>query len=266
MAEAQRWTHIPFDLLKPSARRPAGQKLPSPTAAERSRANALGLDALPPVVVWPEPSNGRYEILAGIRTWRLAQELGEEKVPVKWAPRSETIAEDLVGTDYTSRGSDVARLEAVLAAYDEGYGERPADIARRLGLDRTLVSHLTRCSRLVPSVLEEVRNGRLSIGHARLLAGQDEANQRRWCTKTLDGKWSVHRLAAALRQEAPEPEPQISRPVQMDPNVRRLMEALGQYLGAPVELQQDANGGRLVIGYANNDVLEGILQRIGFEV
>lgn len=266
MEEGQRRTHMPVDLLKPTPRRRQAP-VPSPTAADRQRAQALGLEALAPAVLWPAPTQGRYEILAGVVTWRLAQELGEETVPVRWAPHSETIADELVAAEYVGE-SALGLLDTVLEAYADGHGETPPAIAKRLGVDRTLVWHLVRLRQLTPSVMAELRAGRIKVGHARLVASRSGPEQERWTRKVIAEGWSVHALRAAMRgQPRPQASGGTASSEHPDPNVRHLLQRLTELLGTRVELQPrgESGAGTLVLHYANMDILDGLLERLGYQ-
>jgi len=257
---------MPVDLLKPSPRRRQAP-VPSPTAADRQRAQALGLEALAPVVLWPEATQGRYEILAGVVTWRLAQDLGEASVPVRWAPRSELIAEELAAAEYVG-DSALGLLDTVLDAYADGRGEAPPVIAKRLGVGRTLVWHLIRLRRLAPSVMAELRAGRIKMGHARLVASRTGPEQERWCRKLIAEGWSVHALRAAmLGQAIDSPRGSGAAVEHPDPNVRHLLQRLTELLGTQVEIHPrgESGAGSLVLHYANMDILDGLLERLGYQ-
>jgi ParB family chromosome partitioning protein len=260
---------IPLDLLHVSALRPAAP-LPWPTPQAVALARAVGF--VEPVTVRPLPGTipPRYEILAGLKHWLLAQRAELATVPVQVRERlSDDDARRLVELDTGQTLRDpLAEARAIQA--EVARGRSIAAVGRALGLSRTEASHRLRLLRLAPSLQQQVATRALETGKARALVGLSERAQLdlagRIARENLTTR-QVEALAKAGKQGhsparagigiAPAP------PVQ-DPDLARLETDLAERLGTPVTIRYGADGrGRLIVEFADLEILEGVLERIG---
>lgn len=121
-----------------------------------------------------------------------------------------------------------------------------AAAGREFGLSRTDASHRLRLLRLVPEVREQVVRGELAPGLARALVGLEEFQQREMADhirrKRLTAR-QVEALVKAWKTGWTEPSPSVATlPLRCDP----------------------AGRGQLVIDFANLDILDGVLERLGY--
>ena len=142
------------------------------------------------------------------------------------------------------------------------FGMTHQAVSEAVGRSRASVSNLLRLLDLVPEVRQLIQEGRLEMGHARTIAALPEADQPAIAERVVSKGLSVRATEALVRKtlagESPEPEPRRE-----DPDVRRLQDNLAERLGAPVTIQQGAQGkGKLVIQYTSLDELDGIIGRI----
>ena len=162
-----------------------------------------------PVVV--RASGGRYELIAGERRLRAAREAGLTTIPAVTreadAAEQAEIAlvenvqrDDLNAIDRAEAYRDLQRLS----------GLSVSDLARRTGEDRTRVSHYLRLNELADPVKELVRGGRVSLGHAKVLAGVRDPSEQSRLAALVESRGitvrALERLAADTgREKRPKP-------------------------------------------------------------
>jgi ParB family transcriptional regulator, chromosome partitioning protein len=218
-----------------------------------------------PIVVRPM-GDGHYEIIAGERRWRAAQQAGLTEIPVVVREVTEQAAV-AIGLIENIQRADLNAMEeaAALNRLLHEFGLTHQQVAEAVGKSRTTVTNLLRLLELNEDVKGFLENGNLEMGHARCLLGVKGPRQSEAARAVIAKGLSVRdteRLVRRLQAEddgesVPRPKPQL------DPNVRRLVDDLTDRLGARVELQQGTKGGgKLLIAYNTLDELDGILAHI----
>lgn len=217
-----------------------------------------------PIVVRPVAAD-RYEIIAGERRWRAAQQAGLHDIPVVIRDVDEQTALAIALIENIQR-DDLSPLEeagALLRLLDE-FGLTHQQVAEAIGKSRTTVTNLLRLLELEPEVKALLDDGRLEMGHARALLGIKGIGQSRAARQVVASGLSVReteKLVRRLQAEGSDAEANI-KPVS-DPNIRRLQDDLTERLGARVAIQHGTKGtGKLVIAYNSLDELDGILAHI----
>jgi ParB family chromosome partitioning protein len=216
-----------------------------------------------PIVVRPVAAD-RYEIVAGERRWRAAQQAGLHDIPVVIRDVDEQTALAIALIENIQR-DDLAPLEeagALLRLLDE-FGLTHQQVAEAVGKSRTTVTNLLRLLELEPEVKALLDEGRLEMGHARALLGLKGIAQSRPRAKSSPADCRC----ARPKTRAPPPGRGQRRRSQcqasFDPNIRRLQDDLTERLGARVAIQHGTKGtGKLVIAYNSLDELDGILAHI----
>ncbi|MEJ2395391.1 MAG: ParB/RepB/Spo0J family partition protein [Candidatus Thiodiazotropha sp.] len=218
-----------------------------------------------PIVVRPV-ENDRYELIAGERRWRAAQQAGLDEIPVVIKDVTEEAAMAM-GLIENIQREDLNPLEEAnaLSRLLHEFGLTHQEVAKAVGKSRTTVTNLLRLLELNEEVKQMVESHRLEMGHARALLGLQGEAQTQAANQVMKQGLSVReteRLVRRLQGEGDESKPKRAIPA-ADPDVRRLITDLSEKLGAKVDLQQGAKGnGKLVIGYNSLDELEGILSHI----
>ncbi len=220
-----------------------------------------------PVVVRPARTAGRYELIAGERRWRAAQLAGLSEIPAVIREADDQAAMAMALIENIQR-DDLNPLDQAQALHRllEEFGLTHQQIAQAVGKSRTTVTNLMRLLELEPDVKARVEQGELEMGHARALLALEGLQQSRAAEEVARKGLSVRETEALVRrykEHGGEPQKKAARPVEMDPDVRRLLQELGERLGAKVDLKQGSGGkGKLVISYNSLDELEGILAHI----
>jgi ParB family transcriptional regulator, chromosome partitioning protein len=207
----------------------------------------------------------QYELIAGERRWRAAQMAGLRDIPVVLRDVSDqaTIAMALIEN---IQREDLHPLEESLALKRliEEFDLTHQQAADAVGRSRVAVSNLLRLLELSPEVRKLLESRKLEMGHARALLALGAEQQGQLAREAVAKQYSVREIEAAVRKLLQSPVGKIttSKP-RRDPNITRLETDLSERLAAPVQIESGrGKGGKLIIGFANNDILEGILARI----
>jgi ParB family transcriptional regulator, chromosome partitioning protein len=207
---------------------------------------------------------GGYELIAGERRWRAAQRAGLHQVPVVVRETSETQAFELALVENLQREdlNPIEEAEAYQYMVAE-HGHTQESLSVRVGKDRSTVANALRLLKLPPSVRALVREGRLTMGHARALLGleSDQAIER-MARQAVSRGLSVRQVEALVKRER-EGDAPASTPPPMSPAARDLVHRLEQTLATRVKLiQASPKSGRLEIHYGSLDELDAVLAKI----
>ncbi|HEB97862.1 MAG TPA: ParB/RepB/Spo0J family partition protein [Sedimenticola thiotaurini] len=219
-----------------------------------------------PIVVRPT-GRDRYEIIAGERRWRAAQQAGLSEIPVviRDVPDKTAMAMGLIENIQRDDLNPLEEAAALHRLLDE-FSLTHQQIAQAVGKSRTTITNLLRLLDLNPDVKQLIEQRRLEMGHARALLGLRDEQQSQAARQVVAQGLSVReteKLVRRLLGEADRPAGRKVQPATDDPDIRRLEGRLTDTLGARVKIQQGNGGkGRLVIAYNSLDELEGILEHI----
>ncbi|MCP3868728.1 MAG: ParB/RepB/Spo0J family partition protein [Gammaproteobacteria bacterium] len=219
-----------------------------------------------PIVVRPL-AEGRFEIIAGERRWRAAQQAGLSDIPVvvRDVPDKTAMAMGLIENiqrDDLNPLEESSALNRLLSEFELTHQQ----IAQAVGKSRTTVTNLLRLLDLNEDVKQQIEKRHLEMGHARALLGLKGQAQSDTARKVVAQGLSVRETEKLVRRIQGEGnsngEGSPAAPKE-DPNVRRLEGNLTDRLGAMVKIQQSGSGkGKLVISYNTLDELEGIIAHI----
>jgi ParB family chromosome partitioning protein len=202
----------------------------------------------------------RYEILVGERRWRAAQAAGLAEVPVVVRDASDAEALELALAENLLR-EDLNPLEEA-DAYQRlmaEFGWTQDELARRIGRDRSSIANALRLRRLPEVIQEDLRTGRLTMGHARALLGlTTAAAQLRLREQILAQDWSVRATEAGVRRtRAARP-----RGRRRAPEVEAIEEELRLALGTRVKLVGSLVRGRIELPFSTGAELERLHARL----
>lgn len=199
-----------------------------------------------------------FEIIAGERRWRAAQQAGLDKIPVVVREVEDEVAVALALIENIQR-EDLNPLEeaAALKRLVEDFQLTHEEAAKAVGRSRSMVTNLLRLLELPAEVRKLVDARKLGMGHARALLSLGNTQQLAAAREIVKKELSVRQAEALVRRLLNPPPPPVRR---IDPDVKRLEDDLAETLCARVKIQQGKKGkGKLVIAYNSNDELEGII-------
>lgn len=215
---------------------------------------------LQPIVV--RRRGDAWEIIAGERRFRAAQKLGLLTIPAVEVTASDVESLEIALIENLQR-ADLSPLEEA-----DGY-QRLADefqmtqeqIAQKVGKDRATVANALRLLRLAPEVKALVASGRLTAGHARVVAGLNSpAEQKKLAEKILSLGLTVRDAERWLQGQKGPTKKAKTLAKGKDPNVLKLEEDLRRWLGTKVVIKtQGQSKGVLCLDYYSLDDLDRIL-------
>ena len=250
---------IPIDRLSPNPQQPRHQFDDEALAELAASIRRHGV--LQPVLV-SEDGPERYILVTGERRWRAARLAGLETIPAVIRERLESADQLELALVENLQRRDLTPLEEA-RAFDHlrsSLGLSQAEIAERVGMDRSTVANSLRLLKLPEEVRELVERGELSAGHARtLLAFDGSQAQCDWARRAAATGMSVRELegaAADERQGDGKKKKATTRPARTrDPNLVAAEERLSLRLGAQVEVRSRRRGGSIVISCADHGEL-----------
>ena len=211
--------------------------------------------------------DGRYELIAGERRWRAAQELGLGQVPViiRTASNLEvlelSLIENLQRTDLNpiEEAQGYARLA-------EEFGLKQEEIAQKVGRSRAAVANAIRLLDLDPQIQTWVEKDLLSVGHAKVLLGVKAAEEQLKLAETVLRRNSsvrqTERLVARHLGGWKKRRQTTQIPV-TSATIADLQDRLRQHLGTNVAIHHGPKRGRIEIEYYGDDDLQRILSIVG---
>jgi ParB family chromosome partitioning protein len=262
---------VDIERLHLSPHRPRGPVRP-PSAEVRQWIDEQGL--LLPILVrrLNECDPVEYEIVSGESYWKAAQELQLYRVPV--LIRNELSDDDVrralqLERAGGRRSDHIAEARAIAELKNAGMTDQ--DIGERVGLPRHQVTQARRLLNLIEPVQAALIGGKISVGHARVLASLDEGSQEQLLRDVTTKRLSVRQTEARANEIGDRggrgghatPNPVADNSVQKDAATRRLEQDLSETLGCPLSFELRSDGsGRVVIDYPDLEVLDGVLDRI----
>lgn len=253
-------TTLPVESLQPGKYQPRTGMDPERLAELSASIRVHGV--VQPVVV-RRIGASRYEIIAGERRWRAAQQAGLHDIPVvvRDIPDQAAIAIALIENIQREDLNPLEEAQALKRLIDE-FDLTHQDAADAVGRSRAAVSNLLRLLELAPEARRLLEAKKIDMGHARALLTLPTLLQVRLATQAAEHGWSVRELEAEARKAQAQPKAAATKP-RRDVNVQTLENELSERLAARVAIQQGRGGrGKLVIAYNSLDELDGILARI----
>jgi len=211
-----------------------------------------------------------FELIAGERRWRAAQRAGlsELQAIVRPATDEQMLEIALIENIFREDLNAIDRAQAY-RRYCDQFGLTAEQVAGRLGEDRTTVTNYLRLLDLPTSVQDMVRDGRLSMGHARALAAiADRQKIEKIAVFAATNFFSVRALEELVRKEKdgarPAPAAPLPEPAKR-PHVRDLEQQFVRALGTKVEILESRKkgAGRIVIHYFTLDDFDRVAERLG---
>jgi ParB family chromosome partitioning protein len=252
---------MPVELLKRGQYQPRRQM--DPQALDDLASSIAKQGVLQPVVVRKLVS-GDYEIIAGERRWRAAQQAGLERIPVVVRDLTDQDAM-VIGLIENLQREDLNPIEEArgMQRLIEEFSMTHQQVADSVSRSRAAVSNLLRLLFLQPDVRNLLEQGEIDMGHARALLSLDEGLQLKAAQQIIKGKMSVRQAEQLVRRMQEDRSSPAKQKKEKDPDIRNLEESLSERLGTHVEIKLGSRGkGKLVIDFHGNDVLQGILEKI----
>lgn len=219
-------------------------------------------DLLQPILV--RRVNGRYQLISGERRLRAAKHAGWTTIPARIREADDRLVAELAIVENLQR-KDLNPVEKALSfkRYVDEHHCTQEDLAHRLKIDRSTIANLMRLLELPGCILDGLRQGTITAGHARaLLPLGDEHEQVALAERIQKEGISVREIerivGEKVREDEPEeadvlPGPGSPKRTQSD-QVASLEQEFRHALGCKVEIKANAKGkGKLTIHFQNHE-------------
>ena len=207
--------------------------------------------------------SGYYQIIAGERRWRAARIANLAEVPVVVIEADDRKAMELALIENLQR-QDLNAVEEALGYQSlmEDYGLTQDEAAKRVGKSRPAVANSLRLLGLCPVVLEKLRKGELTAGHARaILMLKSEKKQQEAAQKIIALGLSVRQAELICKNMCREPKEEEEQPLKID-YVAECEKQLSKHLGRGVKIVNGKRKGRFELEFYGQDDLQVLLDAL----
>lgn len=232
----------------------------SPESIEQLSQSVKEQGVLQPILVTPT-SGGRYRIVAGERRWRAARAAGLTTVPCI-VREMDVVTQMEIALIENIQREDLNPIETAMGIQSlmKQCGYTQEKVAQRLSKSRPAVANLLRLLTLPESVIDMIRRGTLSAGHARVLAGLSSDDVKiSLANRTVAEGWSVRQLenaVALMRQPGTKLPKQPAAKPKLDAELHELENLCREAFGMRATLTGNAKKGKIVLQYYSQDELE----------
>lgn len=226
-------------------------------------------DIIQPLTV-AQIAGGKYRLIAGERRFRASKIAGLKEVPVYIREANDKQLLELSLLENLQR-EDLNAIEIALSykrLMDELHYTQE-EVAERMGKERSTVTNYIRLLKLPPDIQVAVRNGIISMGHARALINVDAVEKQLYLFKEIAAKGlSVRQTEQLVRQlykpaSLVKPAPKAG----LSPAFRKIEDNLASHFGTKVSLKNAKGGnGSITIEYYSLQELNKILDLVGIQV
>jgi ParB family chromosome partitioning protein len=255
----EKYSEVDIDLIKPNPDQPRVDFRDAAIAELAQSIREAGV--LQPIVVVPEA--GRYKIIIGERRWRAAQRAGLKKIPVlvRHIPREQQLEISLIENLQREELNPIEIAAAYQRLIDE-FGYLQADLAEKVGKDRTSVTNTLRLLKLPAEIQGDLREGRLSMGHARALLAVEETSGQLDLARLIRTKGlSVREVEQIAAKRKPGPG-RTKKAAKRDPNLDSVQEDLVKAFGTKVAIDGTAKKGVIKVYYFSLEELNRLFDLI----
>ncbi len=266
-ANGERVQNVALERIRPSPFQP--RKDFSAEALQELADSIKAQGFIQPLIV--RERSGNYELIAGERRWRAAQLLGLKEVPAIVREADDRTVLELALIENLQR-ENLNPMEEALGYQQlvDQFQLRQEDVAAKVGKSRTVVANSLRLLKLAPDVQGYLRNGQLSVGHAKVILALTGIAEQKLAAERIirDGLNVRHTETLVARMQetaspAPRNGPSNGKPIASSSHVSDLENRLRERFGTRVQLRYKQGKGSLEIRFFNDDDLDRILQIVG---
>jgi len=266
----ERVLRVKLDRIKPSPLQP--RKDFTPEALQELAASIKEQGIVQPLIVRDQQTH--YELIAGERRWRAAQLLNLTEVPVIVREADDRSVLELALIENLQRENLNAMEEALgYSQLVEQFQLRQEDVAIKVGKSRVAVANALRLLKLTPEIQACVRDGRLSVGHAKVILSLASGDHQKLAAERVikDGLTvrQAEELVSHLQNQPASPKSKSTDGLAItnrDANVVSLEGKLRECFGTKVQLRYRNGKGAVEIKFFSEDDLQRILGIIGVKV
>ena len=217
-----------------------------------------GRGIIQPIIVRPAPDrDGFYQIVAGERRWRAAQQAKLHEVPVLIRDFNDEQLLEVAIIENVQRAdlNAVEEAQSYRALMDR-FGHTQEQVSSALGKSRSYIANILRLLNLPTEVQQYVRQGDLSVGHARTLIGNENASAL--AKAMIKGNLSVREAEKLVKQGLNAKSSSKRSPISKDADTRAVETDLGAAInmGVSIDHKAGSESGKVTISYKTLDELD----------
>ena len=251
---------LPLHKVEPNPNQPRREFDPEEL---QSLADSIAIHGVVQPLTVRQMSSGYYQIIAGERRWRAARMAELREIPAVIIEADDKKVMELALIENLQR-QDLNPVEEAMGYQSlmEDYGLTQEETASRVGKSRPAVANMLRLLSLSPEVLEMVREGKLSAGHARAVVALKTAKLQKEAAQKISALGLSVRQAELLcknLQKEPAPKKEVSLAVDY---VAECEKKLSKHLGRGVKIVTGKKKGRFELELYNQDDLHVLLDAL----
>jgi ParB family chromosome partitioning protein len=257
-------TRVALHLIEPNPDQPRHDF--DATSLSELAASVKMHDIIQPLTV-SKLANGKYRIIAGERRFRAAKIAGLADVPVYIREAKDSKILELALLENLQR-EDLNAIEIALS-YRQLMDEldyTQEQLAERMGKERSTVTNYLRLLKLPPDIQAAVRNGIISMGHARALINVDIVDKQLYIFNEIKNKeLSVRQTEDLVRKLYAPAKEGVNNSVKasLPPSLKKIEDNLASYFSTKVKMTQNKKGtGSITLDYFSVEELTSILEKM----
>ncbi|HMU10068.1 MAG TPA: ParB/RepB/Spo0J family partition protein [Ferruginibacter sp.] len=224
-------------------------------------------DIIQPLTVTKLPS-GKYRLIAGERRFRASKIAGLKDVPVYIRQANDTELLELSLLENLQR-KDLNAMEVALS-YKRLMDEleyTQEQVAERMGKERSTVTNYIRLLKLPPDIQVSVRNGEITMGHARALINVDMVDKQLYIFTEIKKRGLSVRQTEELVRKQYSPAVKVAVKQTLAPDLKRIEDNLASQFNTRVKLKHGKKGnGSILFEYYSTEELNALLDKLNIKV
>src|SRR3984893_1648928 len=255
---------IPLDQIETNPRQPRHDF--DETALNELAASIVIHDIIQPVTV-ARLASGKYRLISGERRFRAAKIAGLRDIPSYIRQANDQQLLELALLENLQR-EDLNAMEIALGykRMMEELDYTQEQVAERMGKERSTVANYIRLLKLPPDIQIAVRNGSLSMGHARALINVDTVDKQLYIFREVQNHDLSVRQTEELVRKIYKAAPAVKNGTKssLPPGFKKIEDNLASHFSTKVKLQQNKKGhGSITLEYYSLEELNKILNQLG---
>jgi ParB family chromosome partitioning protein len=260
-------TRIPLNLIEANPEQPRHDF--DETALSELAASVKLHDIIQPITV-TKIGNGKYRIIAGERRFRAAKIAGLADVPVYIRDVKDSKILELALLENLQR-EDLNAIEIALSYKQlmEELDYTQDQLAERMGKERSTITNYIRLLKLPPDIQAAVRNGTISMGHARALINVDVVDKQLFIFNEIKSKELSVRQTEELVRRLYTPKSAVNNSVKttLPPSLKKIEDNLASHFSTKVKMTHSKKGtGSITFDYFSIEELSSLLDKMQVSV
>lgn len=264
--EVQTISRVPLNQIEPNPDQPRHDF--DETSLSELAASVKMHDIIQPLTV-TRKANGKYQIIAGERRFRAAKIAGLADVPAYVRALNDSKVLELALLENLQR-EDLNAIEIAISYRqlldDMEYTQE--QLADRMGKERSTITNYLRLLKLPPVIQVAVRNGIISMGHARALINVDVVDKQLYIFNEIKTKeLSVRQTEELVRKIYAPRAPNDTAKKKLPPALRKIEDSLASHFSTRVKMTQTRKGtGSITFDYYSIEELSSLLEKLQVQV